>query len=507
MKISQKILSIDITTHVAQIVISEVNGWECRILESHVTPFDLPELLVEEEISAENIEAENDIERLTEDLRKFSFYPDHPRFIAMKEELGAILKECINSWDYSILVCSPDPTLYLNLSFPFAKDQEIEKVILSEVSDKLPFEINNFLLQYSRVGKTADDEYEVLVRLVPKKIVGFIIDLLRELGVEIANITTPPSIYSLYFPEYTYDSVATAICVGIKDTTVSLSLFVKSGWRIERVFKDVNNIKSISSEIQRIALYSKTHYQQDIDIVHIISDRVASANILANSLPFKVEIFESNIAPNLLFTAKSSLIAQESPPLVPATSSASNFRTADFKVNPQAIHFITATKSLIPYIGLGLLAIFISFFMFYGFRKYEISSYQQTISQLVKQSVPEVSNVASGTELPALRGIIRQLHTKVETLKSFASTNPLDILGIVSRFFPAENGISIEMLKIENGSITIRGKAPNFDSVDKIKKSLRKQKRYFCKIRKSPIQRNSKDNITFEYSFDICSNE
>ena len=134
-----KILSIDISSSPLTALVMEVSDSVRRVVD--VVELELKDPDFFERLSREQYH------ELIEDQHETSI--EHDDFVSLRDEFQSVLDLQAKHLDdlvSTILIVPPCSYLSLNLSFPFAKESFIKKVIGLEVQDQIPFDVNKLSL-------------------------------------------------------------------------------------------------------------------------------------------------------------------------------------------------------------------------------------------------------------------------------------------------------------------------------------------------------------------------
>jgi len=93
----------------------------------------------------------------------------------------------------TLSLVSTRPVLYENLVLPFSDQKKIDQVIRFEVQDRLPFDLDSFLIDSMVLKKVDEKHYEILASLVPSLDVSTTLIRLKRLGADPKILSTRSS--------------------------------------------------------------------------------------------------------------------------------------------------------------------------------------------------------------------------------------------------------------------------------------------------------------------------
>jgi len=161
----QWILGIDFSAQPCELTLSKVEGNLVEIADHRTV--DLPlladhTLLAKTDLSHFISQPEkpnrDDLEResgLAEDVESQQLSDDNPTRTLVNATVAKLLdtvSSIENQWTAVSVIIPPHDHLALNLNLPFGDAKNLNRIVDLEVQDVVPFELDDFLVQYAPLG-------------------------------------------------------------------------------------------------------------------------------------------------------------------------------------------------------------------------------------------------------------------------------------------------------------------------------------------------------------------
>lgn len=98
------------------------------------------------------------------------------------QSMGEVLKKIHSNTKDVVLSFESTEVIKRNLIVPKVSDDDLADLVRYEITEYLPIDINNYVMQHKRLGTTDDSKVEVQVVAVPLTIVNEIHEVIKELG-------------------------------------------------------------------------------------------------------------------------------------------------------------------------------------------------------------------------------------------------------------------------------------------------------------------------------------
>lgn len=98
------------------------------------------------------------------------------------QSLGEVLKKIHASTKDVVLSFESTEVIKRNLVVPKVSDEDLADLVRYEITEYLPIDINNYVMQHKRLGTLEENKVEVQVVAVPQTIVNDIHEVIKELG-------------------------------------------------------------------------------------------------------------------------------------------------------------------------------------------------------------------------------------------------------------------------------------------------------------------------------------
>ena len=547
----QWILSIDLSAQPCDLSLSAVEGNQLEVMEAATATIPLlseREILckrdlvpifetIEAEIRRairkggdESAEADADApesERLdtpseSEDDTTEEALSDDPIYALAKESVQN-LREAISrlpEWSAVSVIIPPHDHLALNLNLPFGDAKNLDRIVDLEVQDVVPFELEDFLVQYSSLGPITQGgaaldlkaepnlQYDVHVGLMPRLFVRNILHLCKAAGLE-PNIMTVPSsaLGSVYHLAKDFFTTNSAVVFNRGDE-FSMAVFVNGEVRVERVLYaskihapiDANDhpLKAVFTALKLMLAATERRYNTRVENVYLLGREVKGTNL---QQLFGRPIQGLNMKDFIKGSSSTGGLSPLSAPFAADESThapLSNFRTRELSFTPKIGEFLRALVGTAKYFQIALGAVAIGVLLTYLVRAYTISAIQSSLTEQIATVIPGFTAPPSEirSELLKAEG---KLTEELGVLASPAKVSPLDALLEILKLLPTGESVTINTIKISGTKAQITGTAPQLSSIEVVGKALKGSSGVFSKVTATPgSSAQGKFNFTVE---------
>lgn len=361
-------------------------------------------------------------------------------------------------YDHLYVVVNSKEYTSLEITLPFNSKNLVEQTLEIQVSEKIPFDIDDFCISYNNIS-TNEGNYVYHVGLLPKKIIEDIIILTKGSKTQADLITTIPSLLKNSQVEngilfYTYE-----------DTNFGI------------VIKDSKTIEDFI-------------FTGDPVTSHEILLRSEKYELQASEIEFKGDF--SNLLSEFIFnnqTPEEYLV---------------NFRVMKYGYNKALNNTITLVKDLSFPITFCIFGIIIYIFLNYFTYSRTISTYKSSISSILTQ-FPELQaeNIKSTEEIASLN---YKLSNELSSLNS-QSKGALEYLANVTTSIESAGGskeYNISSVTITSQKIIVEGSSKSYANVEKLERAFNRLKNTdYCNITKNTSGTEQARNFTFTLDL-IC---
>ena len=533
MRVMQWILGIDFSANPCELTLSKVEGSVVEIV--NYKTIDLPLLNDRTLLSKTDItplimtprkkKGEVSDEEDATDIEK------HPEVLEPTGQLVnssiANLRETIVSlehqWTAVSVIIPPHDHLALNLNLPFGDAKNLNRIVDLEVQDVVPFELEDFLVQYAPLGpmtqgsaaldikESATISYDVHVGLMPRAFVRNILEICKAAGIEPNILTVPSSVLGgVYHLGKDFFTTNSAVIFNRGDE-YSMAIFINGEVRVERVLyaskilagtplqAGEHPLRPVFTALKLMLASSERRYNTRIENVYILGREIRGSNLQQllgrpiQGLQMKdfIKVGDSPVGISALGVPFATDDTTVSP--------LSNFRTREFSFTPKFAEFLRAFFATSKYLQLAIGSIALTLLVIYGIRAYSLSSIQSSLTEQIRAVIPGFDPQSSD-----IRGALMKSEAKLTeelgVLGSQAKVSPLDALLEILRLLPAGDGLAITNIKITSTTAKITGTAPQLASIENVGKALRANKGVFSKVTHIPGSSNA---ARFNFTVDL----
>ena len=488
----QSILTLDLSTTPAEVLLCEVEGSLIEVIErravdlNYLTNRDV--LLSPEFATARNggVPAGDD----------GSANEDLPELELGAERLQAVLNTLPPNWTNPVVIVPPVDSLSLNIDLPFGDTKSIGKIIDLEVQDVVPFEVEEFLVHYRALGapnsssETTQNKsgFDVFVSMIPKRVVRNVLALCRKAGLEPFIVTTSASSVGAVYgiaKDYFKDNSALIVC---EDPYYHLATFIDGELRSERVIRRESSaeesigLQRVFTELRLSIGAVERRYSRRIEHTYI-TGQVNKLSQLQQVLGRSAERFSLQDVVKAPSDVKgvgclASLFARDDAPHPILT----NFRSREFSYSPRFHELISGLRNTAGYFMAALTSVMIALLALYFAREYRLSKMDKALKNQIRLVIPDFQGNDDNV-LTSLRDSETALSDQLGALGSPSKITPLDALVEISKDMPTSiSGLSTQVLKVTSSRITLEGIAPDLSAIDKVEKALRGNKHAYGKV-------------------------
>ncbi len=469
----------------------------------------------------------------------------------------AKLKEALSTldpvWTACVVTMPPFNNVAMNLSLPFGDAKNLARIVDLEVQDVVPFDLEDFVVQYSTLGSTtgtnlaapsspssipssagasfgtssgattSSGQFDVHIGLAPRSFVRNILSLCKAVGLEPLVMTLPSStLGAVYHIARDYFKGNSAILMARKDA-YSLVINVHGQARVEHTIRPENlaprhlpeSAGGGQEDPQRVVFTAlklmiaavERKYETRVETLHVLigpSTSPVKMSLLQQVLGRPVESFELKDVvklsdPQTGISPLSSIFGLDDNP-APVLS---NFRAREFSYSPKFGEVLRVLQSTWRHMLGAALAIVVALIGYYAMIEYKLSAMKSTLTEQMRSVIPDF-NSPDGDFLKTLGAAETKLSDDLGVLSSPSTITPVDVLVELSERIPSTPGVVVTGLKIYPTKATLTGVAPDLSAIEKIEKELKKNKTDFATVKANP---GNASGSRYNFSVEIIYNK
>ena len=540
----QSILSIDLSAQPCDLSLSTVEGNQVEVVAASTAR--LPILAERTELCKRDISALCEV--VGESFKKSSNRPKRveeenlashsegdetsgegddterdPLYHVLRESVATLRAslESFTEWTAVSVIIPPHDHLALNLNLPFGDARNLDRIVDLEVQDVVPFELDDFLVQYAPLGPMSHGSaavdlkeqgatsYDVHVGLMPRVFVKNILYLCKAAGIE-PNIMTVPSsaLGSVYHLGRDFFSSNSAVVFNRGDE-FSMAVFINGEVRVERVLyaskliaatsqAAEHPLKAVFTALKLMLASAERRYGTRVENVYLLGREVKGANLQ--------QLFGRPIQGIQMrdFIKSEGAIGGLSPLGAPFAADdsnlapLSNFRSREFSFTPKLGEFLRAFVGTAKYLRIAFGAIAVGVICTYLVRAYTISAIESSLTKQIATVIPGFTAPPSEIR-PTLMRAEAKLTEELGVLASPAKVSPLDALLEILKLLPQTETITINSIKISGTKAQLTGTAPQLSAIETVGKALKANNGVFSKVTATPgSSAQGKFNFTVE---------
>jgi hypothetical protein len=395
----------------------------------------------------------------------------------------------------AIVILPPLDYISTVLTLPFDDPKQLSRVVPSELQDLVPFDTNEFVLQYRVVGKRTDGNFNVHVAAIPKRIVRNALSALQSRGIDPIVITTPESILQAVATLSEEMDGAVLYCY-VSEQYAHLALCIDGMITFDRAVDrhapytngSHGGAGSIESLLYRIRLEisaAERKAERLLDKI-VFVDAAIDAELIQKTVGRPVElrnsyqVMEGASASNGLAMLGAFLAEDSRSPNV-----LTNFRVNEFTFRPPLKELLGAIRVLAPYMGLALGLALAYFVGNYLLKEGEIRAINAAVANQIAAHAPGLM-LTPGAELRSLTLEMNKLEDELKDLGSPESYSPLEGFAQISSAMPVIPEVTVDKIDIIGNKLALEGCAPNYGAIETIENALNRNDA-FASVKKQSL--------------------
>jgi len=439
---------------------------------------------------------------------------------AAVEEIQRTVQSFEPVWTSCAVILPQNEHLSLNLDLPFSDPKNLDRIIDLEVQDVVPFELDDFFVQYSPLGplsttsarspSAGDSNYDVHIGILPRIVVRNVLDICKAAGLEPNVLTVPSSaIGAAYQIAKDFFKENSAVVFNRGDE-YTLAIYINGEVRVERSIygsqllsahtleKREESFQHIFTAIKLLLASAERRYSTRIEKVYLLGREVKAANSHQifgrplEGLPFKDILKTSDSQVGL--APLSTVFAFDEATKAPL----SNFRSREFSFTPKLGEFLRALLGTRRYVVRALAALCITLIGIYVAREYALHSAESELTRQIRRVIPGFTSDTDKIRENLLKAE-NKLGEELATFGSRAKISPADAFIDLLKTLPESGEISITGVRVSDTRVQLTGETSEIAALERITNKLRDRRDVFQKVTSSNRSRtNGRFNVTID---------
>jgi hypothetical protein len=525
----QCILGIDLSSQPCEFTLSQVDGFRIEVIQrttvrlplfankSLLRSADIRRLLSPQE-AAPVPAGDNTAEELA---------PAEETESELARQTVADLRQAIQSlqpiWTASTVILPQFDHLSLNLDLPFGDPRNLDRIVDLEVQDVVPFELDEFFVQYSSLGpvirgagpgtpatpQSQGGQFDVHIGILPRQLVRNVLDICKAAGLEPNILTVPSSAVGAAFHVGKQFFTSNSALIYNRGDEYVLALYINGEVRVERSIyasqllsavspeKREENLQHIFTAIKLLLASSERRYNASIERVYLLGREVKNPNSQQvfgrplEGMAFK-ELFKSE-EPQVGLAPLSSVFALDEAEKMPL----SNFRSREFSFTPRIGEFLRALAGAKRHALRAVVAVIVALAAIYGSREYTLASSRSALVEYIQKVIPGFPSDASDIRSNLMKAE-NKLADELGAFGSRASISPVDAFLDLVKTLPDSSDLSISSLKVSGIRAQISGSANDLAATERFQKALSARKEIFAKVEGKSTRVGTRFNFTID---------
>lgn len=438
------------------------------------------------------------------------------------DEIRRSLQSFQPVWTSSAVILPQSEHLSLNLDLPFSDPKNLDRIIDLEVQDVVPFELDDFFVQYSALGPISNNatpspsaqseaaNYDVHIGILPRILVRNVLEICKFAGIEPNVLTVPSSaIGAAYQIAKDFFKENSAVVFNRGDE-YALAVYINGEVRVERSLyasqllsanpaeKREDSFQHIFTAIKLLLASAERRYQTRIEKVYLLGREVKAANSHQifgrplEGLPFK-DILKTNDS-QVGLAPLSTVFAFDDAAKAPL----SNFRSREFSFTPKLGEFFRALLGTRRHITRALGALALTLVVIYAAREYAVHSAESVLIRQIQRVIPGFSSESDKIRDNLLKAE-NKLGEELATFGSRAKISPADAFIDLLKTLPDSGEMSITGVRVSDTRVQVTGETSEIAVFERITNKLRDRKDVFQKVTSSNRRStNGRFNVTLD---------
>lgn len=423
-------------------------------------------------------------------------------------------------WTSCAVILPQNDHLSLNLDLPFSDPKNLDRIIDLEVQDVVPFELDDFFVQYSPLGPlssgstpsaiSAASNYDVHIGILPRTVVRNVLEICKRAGLEPNVLTVPSSVLGAAYQIAKDFFKENSAVVFNRGDEYALAIYINGEVRVERsvygsqllsansLEKREESFQHIFTAIKLLLASAERRYNTRIEKVYLLGREVKAPNSHQifgrplEGLPFK-DILKTKDA-QVGLAPLSTVFAFDEATKAPL----SNFRSREFSFTPKIGEFIRAFLGTRRHVTRAVVAMAVAVIVIYSSREYALHSAESKLITQIQRIIPGFTSDPDKIRENLLKAE-NKLGEELATFGSRAKISPADAFIDLLKTLPESGEISITGVRVSDTRVQLSGETSEIAALERITNKLRDRRDVFQKVTSSNRSRtNGRFNMTID---------
>ncbi|MBL7663186.1 hypothetical protein JNK13_10605 [bacterium] len=402
------------------------------------------------------------------------------------------IRNQITELDAVVATFSPQTLRYINLTLPFNNPRALEQILPGQLQERLPFDPDDFVINFSVSPSSSDNLYDIVVALADKNLIANVLNGLEVFGIDPKVLTTRGACVAT-LGQFTEATSEETYCI-FQSTFDHTALVLIQAGKIKAI-REIAHSASASGHndeaLLRETISQIIKFQKDFAVPQfkIYSTEANKLNEAIAKLT-RLEVISLDLRSHF----QSNLSAEDFENLTWATgilhdllerkkeSDVLNYRIGPFQYRATLANIISSAKeewfgfSLFSLIGLLCIVAVIAV------KPLALLGIESKITTALNSGLPN-ELLPKRREVNELETKIQNLETELQNLGSLSSISPLESLKELAQSLTPELEVSIEKLSIGSEGMSISGTAASRLAVGRLSTILEEKTDLFTSVR------------------------
>ncbi|NMC61977.1 MAG: hypothetical protein GYA55_02285 [SAR324 cluster bacterium] len=429
------------------------------------------------------------------------------------EVLLSLVKQFTREWTNSVVILPPIDYISFGLNAPFGDMKRLSKVLLSEVQDTVPFELDEMHLHYRSMQFLGRDDFFVHVGLIPKQFIRDMLVWLNEATIE-ATILCPSTCVLSTFYDLSEGASPLAALIHYDYPNMNFGIFIDAKFCVDRTFNYFTDnegqehrdhfIESSLRQFRTMLLAFEKRFDRNIPQILVFGKEVNTL-LLQDLFPqreIRLYADEEYKVDSDFFAKKAALFGRDEKAPEPLV----NFRSGEFKVGIKWAGLFHCIQQVLPYFLTFCVCTVVTLLVSYFARESRLEAIQATTVETIRELIPSIDpNSSSPSEF--VKSELATIQKQLRDLGSPFQLSPLDALVELSKDFQKRSNATIRRINIVGNKVTIEGSAPNYAAMDTLEKAFKKKKRTYCQVKNTVNATGASggsSTLNFSFTLELC---
>lgn len=393
------------------------------------------------------------------------------------EDLPALLSRLVEPFEKTyqeavVFVSSPHYHS-LAIHLPFSDPKKVTQVLPGMIQDLLPFELDDFLTSPTVSKNGTSTSSYVHVGVIDKHSIEKTFLACKALKLDPVLIAPSTSALQALIPK---DAAERVMIVVSDNETTNIGVFSNRRLIADRIVRSEPAKQIISSMLQTTP----------VEEVYWFGENCVLESARQLPMPSSAREFLSVCGATL-----GALPDSNSLPV--------NFRVGKFRLLPRfglLLRSLTKAKKA----AFWALMVFVTLI---AARFFTLNFSEDSLEDAIVEQVQSAGLSAGEDPAADLRNATLSLERQLQGLGSIQQLSPVEILAMVSKDIPSTAGVQIQVFEVKEGGVILEGTAPEYQSIERLKKEFDKKRSTYCSVRLSNVN-DQRGRKVFRFDLVIC---